>query len=184
VETTAPRDFLDGTSAATTTLSTLDPDVAPLAEAMLQDARRAGFRIHVIATYRSPLREAYLMALGSGRTHTLTSNHSYGRALDIVVGDGRLVHARNATGVDRVSRVGHSLSHAGGRIVSHPGRSRSLVGLGARRVPRRAPRVSHDRRSYSAWARVSGSRQQGVVLRAPRRRRIICKCCQRSRRHP
>jgi hypothetical protein len=94
VETTAPRDFLDGTSAATTTLSTLDPDVAPLAEAMLQDARRAGFRIHVIATYRSPLREAYLMALGSGRTHTLTSNHSYGRALDIVVGDGRLVHAQ------------------------------------------------------------------------------------------
>ena len=84
-----------GSSAAwTTTLSTLDPDVAPLAESMLQDARRAGFRVHVIATYRSPLREAYFMALGGGRTHTLTSNHSYGRALDIVAGDGNLARVQ------------------------------------------------------------------------------------------
>ena len=84
-----------GSSAAwTTTLSTLDPDVAPLAESMLQDARRAGFRVHVTATYRSPLREAYLMALGGGRTHTLTSNHSYGRALDIVAGDGNLARVQ------------------------------------------------------------------------------------------
>ena len=28
------------------------------------------------------------MAEGQGRTHTLTSNHSYGRALDIVIDDG------------------------------------------------------------------------------------------------
>jgi hypothetical protein len=94
VETTPPREFLDGAAAATTALSTLDPDVAPLAEAMLRDARRAGFSIHVTATYRSPLREAYLMAVGGGRTHTLTSNHSYGRALDVVVGDGRLARAQ------------------------------------------------------------------------------------------
>ena len=94
VERTAPREFLDGAVAATTALSALDPDVAPLAESMLQDARRAGFHFHVTASYRSPLREAYLMALGGGRTHTLTSNHSYGRALDIVLADGNLARAQ------------------------------------------------------------------------------------------
>jgi hypothetical protein len=40
------------------------------------------------------MREALLMALGGGRTHTLTSMHSYGRALDVVVDDGVLAHAR------------------------------------------------------------------------------------------
>ena len=40
------------------------------------------------ATYRSPLREACLLAEGKGRAHTLTSNHSYGGALDIVNDDG------------------------------------------------------------------------------------------------
>lgn len=48
---------------------------------MLRDARAAGFRIEVTATHRSPLQEAFLMAKGGGRTHTLTSNHSYGHAL-------------------------------------------------------------------------------------------------------
>lgn len=83
-------------SAHTSSASTadLDPDVRPLAESMLRAAKAAGFRIRVLATYRSPLREAYLMAEGHGRTHTLTSNHSYGRALDIVVDDGNLGSAR------------------------------------------------------------------------------------------
>lgn len=75
-------------------LSDLDPDVRVLSQRMLHDARSAGFNLRVIATYRSPIREAFLMAKGGGRTHTLTSNHSYGRALDIVVDDGRLSHAR------------------------------------------------------------------------------------------
>ena len=42
----------------------------------------------VTATHRSPLREAFLLAGREGRAHTLTSNHSYGGALDIVVVDG------------------------------------------------------------------------------------------------
>ena len=36
------------------------------------------------------------MAQGAGRTHTLTSNHAYGRALDIVVDDGNRAHPRTA----------------------------------------------------------------------------------------
>jgi hypothetical protein len=60
---------------------------------MLDDARRAGYRLRVVSTYRSPQQEALLMAQGGGRTHTLTSLHSYGRAIDIKVGDGDLAHS-------------------------------------------------------------------------------------------
>jgi hypothetical protein len=74
-------------------LADLDPSVRTDAEQMLAEARRFGYPLRVIATYRSPEREAYLMAKGRARTHTLTSMHSYGRALDIVVGDGNLSHA-------------------------------------------------------------------------------------------
>jgi hypothetical protein len=73
----------------------LDPDIRAVAERMLADARRAGFTLRVVATYRSPEHEAYLMAIGGGRTYTLTSLHSYGRAIDVVVGDGNL--GRRAT---------------------------------------------------------------------------------------
>ncbi len=72
----------------------LDPAIRGDVDAMLVAARRAGFAITVRETYRTPNAEAYLMARGHGRTHTLTSLHSYGRALDIVVGDGVLRHQR------------------------------------------------------------------------------------------
>lgn len=75
----------------------LDPDVRQLAETMLANARAAGFHLRVVATYRSPLLEARLMAMGKGRTHTLTSNHSYGRALDIVVDDGNRGRSRTCS---------------------------------------------------------------------------------------
>jgi hypothetical protein len=68
----------------------LDPDIRAVTERMLADARRAGFAVRVVATYRSPEHEAYLMAMGGGRTYTLTSLHSYGRAIDVVVGDGNV----------------------------------------------------------------------------------------------
>lgn len=88
------RTFAPYANLTSSSLNDLDPDVAPLAKVMLDDARRAGFRLRVLATWRSPLREAFLMAEGAGRTHTLTSNHSYGRALDIVVDDGNLRRPR------------------------------------------------------------------------------------------
>lgn len=94
VRRSSPDVFAAGSRPASTSTADLDPDVRPLSEAMLLAARAAGFRIRVRATYRSPLREAFLMAEGRGRTHTLTSNHSYGRALDIVVDDGNLRHRR------------------------------------------------------------------------------------------
>lgn len=94
VRNTPPRAFTGSALPSSASTADLDPDVRPLADAMLRDARAAGFHLRVMATYRSPQREAYLMAEGRGRTHTLTSNHSYGRALDIVVDDGNRGHAR------------------------------------------------------------------------------------------
>lgn len=88
VQTTPPQAFTGSAHPESVSTADLDPDVRPLAEEMLRAARAAGFRLRVTATYRSPLREAFLMAEGKGRTHTLTSNHSYGRALDIAVDDG------------------------------------------------------------------------------------------------
>jgi hypothetical protein len=76
-----------------TATADLDPDIRADVERMLADAGAAGFALRVAAAYRSPEREALLMAEGAGRTHTLTSLHSYGRAIDVVVGDGNLRHA-------------------------------------------------------------------------------------------
>jgi hypothetical protein len=88
------RSFTTAGIPSSQSLAALDPDVRPLVEGMLAAARAAGFRVRVVGTYRSPMREAFLMALGGGRTHTLTSMHSYGRAVDVVVDDGVLAHAR------------------------------------------------------------------------------------------
>lgn len=94
VRSTPARVFTGGPTPSSTSTADLDPDVQPIADGMLRAARAAGFRLRVIATYRSPLREAFLMAEGHGRTHTLTSSHSYGRALDIVVDDGNRARPR------------------------------------------------------------------------------------------
>jgi hypothetical protein len=68
----------------------MDPDVQDEVRQMLAAATRAGFSVHIVSTYRTPEQEALLMAEGGGRTHTLTSLHSYGRAIDIRIGDGNL----------------------------------------------------------------------------------------------
>ena len=81
--------FPDSAHVGSTSLSVLDPAVRSDFEKMLDDARAAGFEPQVVATYRSPVREAYLMRQGH-RTYTLTSLHSYGRAVDVVIGDARL----------------------------------------------------------------------------------------------
>ncbi len=87
------RDFAPSRLVMTSSLDALDPDIRSEVGDMLADARRAGYRLHVVNSYRSPEQEALLMTEGRGRTHTLTSMHSYGRALDISVGDGSLSHA-------------------------------------------------------------------------------------------
>ena len=87
------REFAAGSRSGSRSIDDLDPDAAPIFSGMLHDAKRAGFRFRISATYRSPVREAYLFAKGGGQTHTLTSNHSYGRAVDVVIDDGNLGHA-------------------------------------------------------------------------------------------
>ena len=74
-------------------VSAMDPDVQAEVNQMLAAARRAGFAVHIVSTYRSPQQEALVMARGGGRTHTLTSLHSYGRAIDVRIGDGNLGNA-------------------------------------------------------------------------------------------
>lgn len=92
-----PSDFPRPAHVATVSLATLDPEIQHDVKRMLVDARAAGFHTNVLATYRSPEREAYLMAIGGKRTHTLTSLHSYGRAIDISIGDGNPYHNRTRT---------------------------------------------------------------------------------------
>src|SRR5205814_10086310 len=61
---------------------------------LLDSARRAGFHVKVVETYRTPEREASLLAERRGLTYTATSMHSYGRAIDIEVGDGNWQHKK------------------------------------------------------------------------------------------
>ena len=93
IRATPLSSFRRETGTSTNSLGSLDPDIQPDVKRMLADARKLGFRLRVVVAYRSPQREAYLMAKGGGSTHTLTSLHSYGRAIDLAVGDGNLSHA-------------------------------------------------------------------------------------------
>ena len=94
VKHTSPSAFATVRRTYSTSVDALDPSIQPMVRQMLTDARRAGFAFRVSTTYRSPTQEAYLMAKGGRRTHTLTSMHSYGRALDILIGDGVPRHRR------------------------------------------------------------------------------------------
>jgi hypothetical protein len=84
-----PRAWPGAVHSYYTSLASLDPDARPRFERLVADARRAGFRVRVAETYRSPERQALLLARGDGRTATATSVHSYGRAADLIIGDGR-----------------------------------------------------------------------------------------------
>lgn len=90
VRATPHSTFASAVRPSTSSLSALDPDIRSDVVRMLEDARNIGFVFRVVAAYRSPEREAYLMSAGGGRTHTLTSLHSYGRAIDLSIGDGNL----------------------------------------------------------------------------------------------
>jgi len=86
------RSFPTSSLVTSSSVAAMDPDVQGEVTQMLDAARRAGFRIHVVSTYRSPQQEAVLMTDGGGRTHTLTSLHSYGRAIDVRIDDGNLAN--------------------------------------------------------------------------------------------
>ncbi|HEX3868256.1 MAG TPA: hypothetical protein VHV78_15940, partial [Gemmatimonadaceae bacterium] len=59
------RDFPSSALIESISLDLLAPDVRGTFEQMLADAHAAGFDVHVVATYRSPEREAFLMSQGS-----------------------------------------------------------------------------------------------------------------------
>jgi hypothetical protein len=61
-------------------------------QSMLAAARKAGFRVKVTETRRTAERQAYLMTLGN-YTHTATSRHAEGYAVDAIVDDGDIRHA-------------------------------------------------------------------------------------------
>ncbi|HYC33147.1 MAG TPA: hypothetical protein VEB59_12735 [Gemmatimonadales bacterium] len=89
-----PRHFPASARTAVTSLDSLAPDVRDRFSRMVADARAAGHRVRVAESWRSPERQAYLLVLGGGLTFTATSMHSAGRAIDLVVGDGKLGRAR------------------------------------------------------------------------------------------
>ena len=92
--TLRPSDFPAAAAEADTALASLDPEARPEFERMLAAARRAGHRVRVVETHRTPERQAYLLVRGGGLTFTATSKHSSGRAVDLVVGNGDLKDAR------------------------------------------------------------------------------------------
>lgn len=94
VKKTPHRRFTGGPVPTSYSTEDLDPTLRPAFEKMLADAAAAGFKLKIIATYRSPMRQAFLMSLGGNRTHTLTSSHSYGRAVDLIVDDGNRGHKK------------------------------------------------------------------------------------------
>jgi hypothetical protein len=77
----------------TRSLSALSSEARGAFDTLLTAARRAGFEVRVTESYRSPMRQAYL--LRRGLTHTGTSLHSDRRAIDVVVGNGRLHDRKN-----------------------------------------------------------------------------------------
>lgn len=83
------RDFPPSARVVDQSLDDLDPDARRAFADLLDAGRRAGFRLTVLETYRTPAREAMLFEKGHGRTYTTTSMHSYGRAVDIGVQNGR-----------------------------------------------------------------------------------------------
>jgi hypothetical protein len=84
------RSFPKSSLITSSSVASMDPDVQTEVTQMLAAAQRTGFHTHIVSTYRSPEQEAVLMREGGGRTHTLTSLHSYGRAIDIRIDDGNL----------------------------------------------------------------------------------------------
>ena len=89
-----PGAFPRSVARADTSLASLDSMAGPHFRRMLSDARRAGFRVRVAETRRSPERQAYIVTLSRHLTHTLTSRHTDGYAVDLVIDDGNLRRRR------------------------------------------------------------------------------------------
>jgi hypothetical protein len=89
---TSPKSFPDSARRADRSLAALDTSVRPAFSRLLRSARHAGFRVRVTETRRSVERQAYLLTLDGHLTHTATSRHADGLAMDVVVDDGNLAN--------------------------------------------------------------------------------------------
>ena len=89
---TDPARFPRTTHRADASLAALDSVVRPEVERMLSAARKAGFRVRVTEARRSAERQAYLLTLDGRLTHTATSRHAEGFAVDVSVDDGNLAN--------------------------------------------------------------------------------------------
>jgi hypothetical protein len=87
---TSPASFPAAIHRADRSLASLDSTVRPAFERLLASARQAGFRVRVTESRRSAERQAYLLTLDGYLTHTATSRHADGFALDVVVDGGDL----------------------------------------------------------------------------------------------
>ena len=87
---TSPASFPAATHQADRSLASLDSTVRPAFERLLVSPRRAGFRVRVTESRRSADRQAYLLTLDGHLTHTATSRHADGFAVDVVVDGGDL----------------------------------------------------------------------------------------------
>jgi hypothetical protein len=118
-----PEDFPASTRLADTALASLDPEARPAFERMLAAARRAGYRVRVVETHRTPERQAYLMVAGGGVTFTATSKHSSGRAVDLIVGDGNLRNKRTLSRWAAFRRWVTTYDGGRFRLIGAPGKS-------------------------------------------------------------
>ncbi|MBA3555829.1 MAG: DUF882 domain-containing protein, partial [Gemmatimonadales bacterium] len=100
-----------------------DPAAHLAFERMLRAARRAGHRVRVVEAHRSPERQAYLLVRGGGLTFTVTSQHSAGRALDLVVGNGDLRNRRTRARWTAFRRWVAGFEARRFRIIGEPGKS-------------------------------------------------------------
>lgn len=89
---TSPASFPTAARRVDRSLASLDSTVRPAFEQLLRAARQAGFRVRVTEARRSAERQAYLLTLDGRLTHTATSRHADGFAIDVAVGDGNLRH--------------------------------------------------------------------------------------------
>jgi hypothetical protein len=87
---TSPASFPPATHHADRSLASLDSTVRPAFDRLLASARQAGFRVRVTESRRSAERQAYLLILDGHLTHTATSRHADGFAVDVVVDGGDL----------------------------------------------------------------------------------------------
>jgi hypothetical protein len=116
----SPKPRRGDASSSLYVLHDLDPDAETAFNALVEAGRRAGFKLSVVETYRTPEYEASLLAEGKGRTYTATSLHSYGRAVDIRVDDGNLSRASTRANWIRFRKFVTQQANGAFRLVGVP----------------------------------------------------------------